>query len=67
VNGQTLFDMAGNDAGPTGFVEEVEKASVTEGGNTYDVFRIKVEGQWYQVSNHPKILNGPVDLTQWID
>jgi len=67
VNGQTLFDMAGYDTGPTGFVEEVEKESVTEGGNTYDVFRIKVEGQWYQVSNHPKILNGPVDLTQWID
>jgi len=67
VNGKTLFDMAGLDAGPDGIVEDVEKEHVTEGGNSYDVFRIKVGGQWYQVSNHPKILNGPVDLTQWID
>jgi len=66
INGKTLFDMAGYDAGPTGSVEEVDKESVSEGGNTYDVFRIKVAGQWYQVSNHPKILNGPVDLTQWV-
>lgn len=67
VNGKTLFDMAGYDAGPTGIVEDVAKESVTEGANTYDVFRIQVGGQWYQVSHHPKILNGPVDLTQWID
>lgn len=67
VDGKTLFDMANYEAGPTGIVEEVDKVTVTEGGNTYDVFRIAIGGEWYQVSHHPKILNGPVDLTQWID
>jgi len=67
VGGMTLFDMAGYEPGPTGLVEEVESSSVTEGGSSYDVYRIAVGGVWYQVSHHPKILNGPVDLTQWVD
>ncbi len=67
VDGKTLFDMAEYVEGPTGIVADVEKSEVTEGGNTYDVFRINIDGEWVQVSNHPKILNGPVDLTLWKD
>lgn len=67
VDGKTLFDMAGYEPGPSGVVQEVEKSTVTEGNRTYDVFRIKIGDRWYQVSHHPKIMNGPVDLTEWVD
>lgn len=67
IDGMTLFDMAEYTEGPTGIVTDVEKFEVTEGGNTFDVFRIHIDGEWVQVSNHPKILNGPVDLSLWKD
>lgn len=66
VDGMTLFERAGFVEGPRGNVEDVEKYAVTEGGQTYDVFRISISGEWHQVSDHPKIVHGPVDLSQWV-
>lgn len=66
VDGITLIERAGFVEGPKGNVDDVEKYAVTEGGHTYDVFRISIGGEWYQVSDHPKIVHGPVDLSQWV-
>lgn len=65
VDGQTLFDMAGYDPGPSGIVEKVSFEMEGEGENAYKVFSYTIDGKEYQVSSHPKILYGPVDLSAW--
>jgi hypothetical protein len=65
VDGKTLFDMAGYEPGPSGVVEKVEFETEGEGDSAYKVFRYTIGGTTYQVSQHPKILNGPVDLGVW--
>jgi hypothetical protein len=65
VDGKTLFDMAGYEPGPSGVVEKVEFETEGEGDSAYKVFRYTIGGRVYQLSQHPKILNGPVDLGVW--
>lgn len=65
VDGKTLFETVGYEPGPTGVVEKVSFEMAGEGDNQYKVFRFQVGGKEYQVSQHPKILYGPVDLSVW--
>jgi hypothetical protein len=65
VDGKTLFDMVGFEPGPTGVVEKVSFEMEGEGEKAYKVFRYTIGGKEYQVSKHPKILYGPVDLSAW--
>lgn len=65
VDGGTLFEQAGFEPGPSGIVEQVSFEMEGEGEHAYKVFRFTVEGTEYQVSKHPKIVYGPVDLSEW--
>jgi hypothetical protein len=65
VDGKTLFEMAGFEPGPAGIVEKVTSEMEGEGEKAYKIFRFMINGKEYQVSSHPKILYGPVDLSVW--
>lgn len=65
VNQKTLFDMAGYEKGPSGVIEKVISETEGEGDEAYKIFSFSIDGKEYQVSKHPKILYGPVDLGVW--
>jgi hypothetical protein len=65
VDGKTLFDMAGVEPGPTGVIEKVTVKEEGEGEKKTKIYWFTFEGKDYKVSPHPKMLYGPVDLTQW--
>lgn len=65
VDGITLFDMASYEPGPVGIVEKVSFEMEGKGKEAYKVFRFTMNGVEYQVSKHPKIIYGPVDLGEW--
>jgi hypothetical protein len=65
VDGQTLFDMAGAEPGPSGTIEKVTVKEEGEGEKAKKVYWLMIEGEKYKISGHPKMLYGPVDLTQW--
>jgi len=65
VEGKTLFDKAGYEPGPSGTIEQVSFVMEGEGEKAYKVFTYKINGETVQVSKHPKILYGLVDLSAW--
>lgn len=65
VEGKTLFEMAGFEAGPSGVVENVSFETEGEGQEAYKIFSYSINGSDYQLSQHPKVLYGPIDLSLW--
>lgn len=65
VDEKTLFEMAGAEPGPTGVIEKVTVKEEGEGEQKKKIYWFTFEGKDYKVSPHPKMLYGPVDLTQW--
>jgi hypothetical protein len=65
VGGETLESMAGAEEGPVGVVEKVTVEEIGEGEKKKKAYTLTISGKEYKVSGHPKMLYGPVDLTQW--
>jgi hypothetical protein len=65
VDGKTLLDMAGAAPGPVGIIEQVRVEEEGAGEDKTTTYFFTVDGKEFEVSSHPKMLYGPVDLTQW--
>jgi hypothetical protein len=66
INGKSLLESNGFESGPTGTIEGIKSTTAGEGEKAYKVFQIIIDKKAYQVSEHPKILYGLVDLNAWV-
>lgn len=63
--GEGLLPLTNLTEGPQGIIESVAKTTVEDEKNNYDVYQITISGKAYDLSLHPKVLNGPVDIEKW--
>ncbi|WP_166240015.1 S-layer homology domain-containing protein [Paenibacillus turpanensis] len=65
AGGTTLFATAGMSQGPTGTIEKVESEMIGEKESAYAKYTVVIGGKSYSLTDHPKVLNGPTDLSMW--
>ncbi len=65
IDGQTLPEIRGWSAGPTGVVEVVDYEVLLDEGTPYKDYVVTIGGQTFPVNDHGRIYNGPVDLSAW--
>jgi hypothetical protein len=64
IDGKTLFESAGFVAGPIGSVTTVTTEIVGDGEASYAIYSLSINGKVYKVSDHPKVINAPTDLSE---
>lgn len=66
VDGRTLFDRAGFEAGPAGVVEDVTvKEAKAANGAAVKTVTLQVNGQAYALGEHPKLVHASVEPSDW--
>lgn len=66
VDGKTLFEQAGFAPGPVGIVDKVTSLEEKDAsGNSTKTYVLKVGDQQVQLTAHPKIVQAPVDPSDW--
>ena len=66
VDGRTLFDRTGFEAGPAGVVEDVTvKEAKAANGAAVKTVTLQVNGQAYALGEHPKLVHASVEPSDW--
>ncbi|WP_301170181.1 hypothetical protein [Brevibacillus nitrificans] len=64
--GKTLYEQAGFSQGPVGKVDKVTSLEEKDAaGNSTKSYIVKIADQPYKITAHPKIVQAPVDPTEW--